>query len=82
MKKVVEYTPTEQMLLDEVSFMDEISECELESLADDIDRNGSMWVAVELGRCPSTDRRTYILHTSNDKPQFDYYGAELYKKGK
>ena len=74
-----EYTDAEQQLINEVSYMKEVPSHQLENAAESLESNGSLWVAVELGRCPSTDRRTYILHTSIDKPRFDYYGAELIK---
>lgn len=72
----VSYTDTEQLLLDNISHMNEIDGWEIESLAKDIDNGETRWVAVELGRCPSTDQRTYILHTYYNKPTHDYYGAE------
>ena len=72
----IKYTPTEQALISYNSYMSEISIHELESLAESLDNGETVWVAIELGRCPSTDHRTYILHTSYDKPTFDYYGAE------
>jgi len=75
----IQYTKTEQFLLDEVSYMNEISARELEELAENLEHNKSLYIAIELGRCPSTDERTYILHSSSQKPRFDYYGAELVK---
>ena len=72
----IKYTPTEQALINYMSNMVEIPTNELESLAESLDNGNTVWVTIELGRCPSTDRRTYILHTSYDKPTFDYYGAE------
>lgn len=76
MTKYVSYTLTEKFLLDKISYMDEISDYELENLAKELERNGSLYIAIELGRCPSTDVRTYILHYDYTKPRFDYYGYE------
>jgi len=78
MKKEIICTPTEVLLMDKISHLDEISDFEVESLADDIDRGLDVYVAVELGRHPSTDERTYTLHVEYSKPEFDYYGFELY----
>ena len=72
----IKYTPTEQALISYDSHMSEIPIHQLEALAESLDNGETIWVAIELGRCPSTDHRTYILHTSYDKPTFDYYGAE------
>ena len=52
----------------------------LSSAAQSISEGNTIWLAVELGRCPSTDRRTYILHLYYDKPEFDYYGSEIINK--
>jgi hypothetical protein len=77
----VTYTDTEKLLLDKVHHLGEIPSHQLESLADsyNTDYIDELWVAIELGRCPSTDNRTYILHTYYSKPEFDYYGAERIK---
>jgi hypothetical protein len=74
----VTYTEDEQWVLDNISHANELQNHEIEELAYVIKQG--VWVAVELGRCPSTDVRTYILHTSSQKPRFDYYGAEYFKK--
>ena len=68
-------------LLDKISYLEEVSIYELENLIDDYENEdiSELWVAIELGRCPSTDERTYILHTYYSKPEFDYYGAEKIK---
>jgi hypothetical protein len=73
----IKYTPTEELLLGYSSHMRELDTHEIEDLADSLDRGIELWVAIELGRCPSTDMRTYILHTYYQEPKFDYYGAEL-----
>jgi len=78
MKKEIIYTPTEVLLMDKIPDLDEISDFEVESLANDIDKGLDVYVAVELGRHPSTDERTYTLHVKYSKPEFDYYGFELY----
>ena len=78
MKKEIIYTPTEVLLMDKIPYLDEISDFEIESLANDIDRGLDVYAAIELGRHPSTDERTYTLHVQYSKPTFDYYGFELY----
>ena len=75
----ISYTKTEQALINKEQYLKEIPTYELERFAEDIDRleeDDFMYYAIELGRCPSTDCRTYILHTWNEFPRFDYYGAE------
>lgn len=72
----IEYTPTEKALMSHVSHLNEVDTYELESLAKTMDEGSTRWIAVELGRCPSTDVRTYILHTYYNKPTHDYYGVE------
>ena len=75
----ISYTKTEQALINKEQYLKEIPTYELERFAEDIDRleeDDFMYYAIELGRCPSTDCRTYILHTWSEFPRFDYYGAE------
>jgi len=73
----IEYTPVEKALLEHFPDLQNIDNFDIERLANEIENVEDIWVAVELGRCPSTDVRTYILHTYYNKPEFDYYGAEL-----
>jgi len=77
----ITYSKTEQLLLDKIPNMREVSPMELESLASDIDSGRDIWVSMELGRHPTTDNRTYTLHMEYSEPNFDYWGAELYNKG-
>lgn len=72
----INYTKTEQALLSYLSNAEEIPLQKIEMLAERLESGDTVWVAVELGRHPSTDRRTYTLHVYEDKPEFDYYGAE------
>jgi len=72
------YTKTEEWLLAEISNMREIPAHQLEEIANSLDKGNDIWIAIELGRCPSTDQRTYILHEYWSKPGIDYYGAERY----
>jgi len=69
-------TETEQLLMEYLPNSEELSINEIEFLANNLDEGESVWVAIESTRCPSTDMRTYILHVSYNKPEFDYYGAE------
>lgn len=79
MEVIKKYTKTEQQILNLESSMREISDYEIENFADSLERNKVMWYAVELGRHPTTDVRTYTLHTWINKPKFDYYGATKVK---
>ena len=72
----ITYTETEQLLIEYNYDFTEIPTYELEELARTIDAGKDVWVAIELGRCPSTDIRTYILHTYQSKPELNYYCAE------
>lgn len=72
----INYNKTEQALLSYLSNAEEIALQDIEILAQRLEDGDTVWVAVELGRHPSTDMRTYTLHVYEDKPKFDYYGAE------
>lgn len=73
------YTKAEKFALDLESNMIEVNDWDLEDFAESLERNKVMWYAIELGRCPSTDKRTYILHTWFNKPEHDYHGATKVK---
>jgi len=75
MKVEITYTKTEQQILNLEPNMAEIPNWQIEDFAESLEHCKKMWYAIELGRCPSTDKRTYILHTWIGKPQIDYYGA-------
>lgn len=73
---IVIYSETEKRLLEYEPYLAEVPSYELVRLGEVLDSGEEIWMAIELGRCPSTDNRTYILHTSRHKPEFDYYGME------
>lgn len=79
MEIIKKYTKTEQQILDLSPNMAEIPDYQIEDFAEALEYSKKMWYAIELGRCPSTDKRTYILHTWIGKPNIDYYGAEKVK---
>lgn len=79
MEIIKKYTKTEQQILDLSSHMYEIPDQEIEDFAESLEYCKKMWYAIELGRHPSTDMRTYTLHTWIGKPNPDYYGAKKVK---
>ena len=80
----ITYTETEKLLKANISHIGEVADRELEDLADTIDRGLTVWVNVELGRCPTTDKRTYILCVYYSKPKYDYteeINLDILRKG-
>ena len=79
-KSQTDYDRTLNLLMQKVFHAQDLDSETLSSAAQSISEGNTIWLAVELGRCPSTDRRTYILHLYYDKPEFDYYGSEMINK--